>query len=342
MDVSALLQSHGDDEPSGENLEYDPEFTEMELAAQPGEETQVGDEIRAAEDPNYSEVVEKAMGVLGRSHDLRAAVFLAEAVLMTKGLKEFAEVTTYIRGCLEDYWDTCHPELDEDDDDDPTMRINAVQGLSDSSRMIKALRRTALTDSRAFGRLSLRDMEMADGTIAVPEGTENVPDTASVGAAFQDTDDEALEGFAEAIKTALEDVRAIDAVFSDKTPGQGPELDPVIKTLNTLGKRLADYTGGEAPAEEASAEGGAAPVAGGGGPAPVSAPGAINSPTDVSNAIDRIISYYERNEPSSPVPLMLQRAKRLVNADFLTIMKDMAPQGVDNVNLIGGIEDDEY
>ncbi|GGE53729.1 type VI secretion system protein TssA [Actibacterium pelagium] len=342
MDVSALLQSHGDDEPSGENLEYDPEFTEMELAAQPGEETQVGDEIRAAEDPNYSEVIEKAMGVLGRSHDLRAAVFLAEAVLMTKGLKEFAEVTTYIRGCLEDYWGTCHPELDEDDDNDPTMRINAVQGLADGDRMIKALRRTALTDSRAFGRLSLRQIEMADGTISVPEGAENVPDTASVNAAFQDTDDDVLAGFAEAISTALADVRAIDAVFSEKTPGQGPELDPTIKTLNSLAKRLAEYTGGEAPAEE-TAEGDAAPAAvGGGGPAPVSAPGAINSPTDVSNAIDRIISYYERNEPSSPVPLMLQRAKRLVNADFLTIMKDMAPQGVDNVNLIGGIEDDEY
>ena len=35
----------------------------------------------------------------------------------------------YIRFCLEEYWETCHPELDADDDDDPTMRVNAVLGL---------------------------------------------------------------------------------------------------------------------------------------------------------------------------------------------------------------------
>ena len=74
-----------------------------------------------------------------------------------------------------------------------------------------------------------------------------------------------------------------------------------------------------------------APVASGGG--------AINSPNDVLNTLDRIISYYKRNEPSSPVPMLLLRAKKLVSADFLTIVKDMAPHGVENVYLIGGIEE---
>ena len=59
----------------------------------------------------------------------------------------------------------------------------------------------------------------------------------------------------------------------------------------------------------------------------------------MANALDKIISYYQRHEPSSPVPVLLTRAKRLVSADFLTIMKDMAPQGVDQVRQIGGIDD---
>ena len=346
MDLAALLQPHGDDEPSGENLEYDPEFTEMELAAQPGEETQVGDEIRAAEDPEYGEVIEKALGIMGRSHDLRAAVFYAEAVLHTKTLKDFAEATAYVRGCLEDFWDSCHPELDEEDDADPTMRINAVQGLADGDRMIKALRRAALTDSRAFGRLSLRQMEIAEGQIPAPQGMENIPDTAAVNAAFQDTDDDVLSANLEAINEAVDNIKAIDAVFADKTPGQGPELDPTIKTLQQLAKRLSTYVGGAEDVSEVAGGDGdaAAPAAGGAAPAgaPMAgAPGVINSPTDVANAIDRIIAYYQRSEPSSPVPILLARAKRLVSADFLTIMKDMAPQGVDNVNLIGGLEDDE-
>ena len=153
MDPAVLLQSKGDDSPSGENLEYDPLFTEMEIAGQPGEETQIGDEVKAAEDPDYRDLSEKALAVLEKSHDVRAAIFLADATLNTKGLSGFVDVTTYIRGCLEEYWETCHPELDEDDDDDPTMRINAIQGLTGETTVYRSLRRTPLTDSRSFGKL---------------------------------------------------------------------------------------------------------------------------------------------------------------------------------------------
>jgi type VI secretion system protein ImpA len=37
----------------------------------------------------------------------------------------------------------------------------------------------------------------------------------------------------------------------------------------------------------------------------------------------------------------MTRAKKLVGADFMTIMKDMAPKGLDNVKLIGGLEEDD-
>lgn len=349
MDPAVLLQSKGDDLPSGENLEYDPVFTEMELAAQPGEEVQIGDEIRAAEDPDYSEVQKQALEVLDRSHDLRAAVFLADAILHSEGLTGFADATTYMRGCLEQFWDSCHPELDEDDGD-PTMRINAVQGLcgqpggmAGPSPVYRSLRRVALTDSRSFGRLSLRDIEIAEGQVAAPAGMENIPDTATIGAAFQDTDGDALAARLDAARRAGADIRAISAVFDEQTPGQGPELDPLIKLLNQIAKRLAEYAGAGEAEEEAGGEDGEAVEETGAASAQRAVPGGggIASPTDVSNALDRIIAYYQRHEPSSPVPLLLTRAKRLVNADFLTIMQDMAPAGIDNVHLIGGIEDED-
>ncbi len=349
MDPAVLLQSRGDDSPSGENLEYDPTFTEMELVALPGEERQVGDTVVEAEPPDYRELAEKSLAVLEQSHDLRAAVFLADAVLHTEGMAGFADVTTYIRGCLEQYWPTCHPELDADDDDDPVMRINAVQdlsgqpdGLGGPSPVYRSLRRAPLTDSRSFGRLSLRDMEIAEGIITAPEGMDNVPDPATVSAAFQDTDDEHLAGLLAAVQLAEENVKAISAVFDEQTPGQGPELTGLIKLLYQIRRRVAEHSGADqtedAEADEdtdSDAPAGAAAVAARGGV------GGINSPNDVSNALDRIIAYYRRAEPSSPVPLILERAKRLVNADFLTIMQDMAPQGVDNVHLIGGIDDDD-
>ena len=347
MDSAVLLQSKGDDSPSGENLEYDPLFTEMELAGQQGEETQIGDTVIEAEDPDYRELAKTSLAVLEKSHDLRAAVFLADAILRTEGLTGLAEVTTYIRGCLEQFWDTCHPELDEDDDNDPTMRINAIQGLAGQpdglggpSPVYRSIRRVPLTDSRSFGRLSLREIEIAEGIMVAPAGMDNIPDTATVSAAFQDTDDDHIAVLLDAATTSEENVRAISAVFDDQTPGQGPELDGLIKLLMQIKNRLGDYAGavvaedGDEAPEEAAAAGGGPVIA-------AKAVGGINSPSDVSNALDRIVEYYRRNEPSSPVPLIIERAKRLVNADFLTIMQDMAPQGVDNVHLIGGIEDDE-
>ena len=75
-------------------------------------------------------------------------------------------------------------------------------------------------------------------------------------------------------------------------------------------------------------------------PAARAVAGEITSSHDVEQAIDRIMKYYSRYEPSSPVPMILARAKRLVGADFLTIMADIAPAGQDNVKLIGGIEDE--
>ena len=342
MDSAVLLQSKGDDSPSGENLEYDPLFTEMEIAGQPGEERQIGDEVTEAEDPDYRELAEKAQAVLEKSHDLRAAVFLADATLNTDGLVGFADVTTFIRGCLEEFWGSCHPELDEDDDDDPTMRINAIQGLTGESTVFRSLRRAPLTESRNFGRLSFRDMEIAEGKMTAPSDMDNIPDSATVSAAFQDTDEEFLTAMLEAAQTSEDNVRAISAVFDDQTPGQGPDLDNLIKLLRQIKNRLAEFSaGGEVEADD---DDDAAVDSGGGGGAPAMAGGAvggINSPSDVSNALDRIIAYYRRAEPSSPVPIVLERAKRLVGADFLTIMQDMAPAGVDNVHLIGGIEDED-
>lgn len=359
MGLTVLLQSRGDDSPSGENLEYDPVFTEMELAAQPGEEVQIGDEIRAAEDPDYPEVRVKALEVLERSHDLRAAVFLADALLHDReGLEGFADVTGYVRGCLEQFWDSCHPELDEDDGD-PTMRINAVQdlcgqpdGMGGPSPVYRSLRRVPLTESRGFGRFSLRDIEIAEGQMVAPPNMERIPDTATIGAAFQDSDDGFLAGLLAAARRAEENIRAIMAVFSERTPGQGPDLDPLVKLTRHIARHLEAHAGaaegaGDTAAEAAEAEApGGAPASAGPGAGSAAGVGAaavggINSPADVSNALDRIVAYYRRAEPSSPVPLLLERAKRLVNADFLTIMKDLAPAGIDNVHLIGGIEEDD-
>jgi len=340
MDLTAYLEPRGDDAPSGENLEYDPAFTDLEIAAQPGEERQMGDEVVAAEEQDWSDVESKALGVMDKSHDLRAGVFLAEAVLHTKGLPAFASAIGYMKALLEDNWDTCHPELDEDDGD-ATMRINAVRGLASSDRMVRALRRTGLTDSRMFGQMSLRHLDVAEGKINMPPDMDDIPDATSVAAAFKDTDEEVLTANAEAAAQALEDVGTIDAVFTDKTPGEGPDLEPLTVALKNIKQALARYADvGEVTEDAGDDDTPAAAPARAAAPGP-SGGGAINSPEDVTMMLDRIMDYYARCEPSSPLPVLLERAKRLVNADFLTIIEDMAKEGLDEVRQIGGLKQDD-
>lgn len=333
------LASFGEDAPSGADLEYEKVFTDLELAARPGEERQVGSAFVAGQEPDPKRLMERAEAVLEQSHDLRAAVHYCYGAVRVDGYAGLGAATGYIRGCLEQYWDTCHPQLDAEEDNDPTMRVNAVRGLVETATVLRAVRQAPLTRSQAFGRLSLNDMMIAEGELAVPDGTENPPDMARINAAFQDTPHEWLFATLEMLRQILADLDAIDAVFDSRTPGQGPDLSPLVKLVRRSAGRLADLVGEPEPEENAM---GADQETGGGGaetrPAR-SVSGEIRSSRDVEHAIDRIIAYYREYEPSSPIPMILARARRLVGADFLTIVADIAPGGQDSVKMIGGIED---
>ena len=46
---------------------------------------------------------------------------------------------------------------------------------------------------------------------------------------------------------------------------------------------------------------------------------------DAVRALDAVADYFRRNEPSSPIPLLIEWAKRLVAKDFLEVLADIAP-----------------
>ena len=56
--------------------------------------------------------------------------------------------------------------------------------------------------------------------------------------------------------------------------------------------------------------------------------GAIASRQDAIRALDAVAEFFRRNEPSSPVPLFVDRAKRLVSKNFLEVLADIAPDAV--------------
>ena len=64
--------------------------------------------------------------------------------------------------------------------------------------------------------------------------------------------------------------------------------------------------------------------------------GVLGSRGDVLRTLDNACSWIEQHEPSNPAPLLIRRAQRLMNKNFLEIIRDLAPDGVDQVERIAG------
>ena len=324
-----------DANPSGPNLEYDPDFQALERAQQGRPEQVIGDTVKPGEDPDWRDVRDRAEALLSRARDLRVVTALTMALLRTEGFAGLAAGLAILSGLLEGQWDTVHPQLDAEDDNDPTSRVNSLMGLAAAGGLLKALRETPVVHSKALGRFSLRDIRIASGKNPAPAGLAEPPQQVQIDAAFLDADLGALQATAAAVAAALQHVGAVDRLLVDKVGARAPELKPLVLDLTELKHVLADKLGARGGGgAEASGESPGSGASSGG----AAAGGDVASREDVVRQIDRVCAYYRRYEPSSPVPLLLQRAKRLVSKDFLEIVRDLTPSGVAEAELIGGVE----
>jgi type VI secretion system protein ImpA len=68
--------------------------------------------------------------------------------------------------------------------------------------------------------------------------------------------------------------------------------------------------------------------------------GEIKSREDVVRILDRLCDYLNRHEPSSPVPLLLKGAKRLMSKSFIEVIRDLGPEGLAQIERISGTTDE--
>jgi type VI secretion system protein ImpA len=335
IDTENLLQPIAGDEPTGTNLEYDSAFAALERSALGKAEQQIGETIVPGEPPDWKVVHEQAAALLGRSKDLRIVSHLVRALLHREGFVGLSEGLLVVCGLLERYWEPLHPRLDPDDQHDPTIRISALAILSDP-QLLLALRSAPLVQSRAFGPISVRDIAIASGEApAVPDAPKM--EMTAVEAAFQDVTDEALEKTATAITRSFEHLRRIEAAFTSSAGVPGPDVTGLTQLLNqanrAIGPRLERRKASAAAAAGTKDENA---VHSNGTGARMATTGEITSREDVVRALDKICDYYARHEPSSPLPLLLHRCKRLATMSFIEIVREMVPDGLSQVEIIAG------
>lgn len=339
--LEPLLAPVSDESPAGPDLEYDPEFLALERAAAPKAERAVGDAVKAAEEPDWEKVVELSEAILQRSKDLRPAVHLTTAWMRSSGMPGWSAGLGLIRGLLEQFWDTVHPQLDAEDDNDPTMRVNAVVPLNDLQGVLGYFRTTPFVQSPRMGRFSLRDLRIANGTLKVTTpGDGPEPSITEMEACCMDCAEEELVQTTAAISESLEHAKAIDALFNDHVGTMGPDFKNLLSDIYELKKFLDPQLARRLPAEASGDEAGEGGADGGTAGA-ARASGPIAGPQDVMRRLDEICDYYTRCEPSSPVPLLLRRAQRLVGMDFMDLLRDLAPGGISELRVVSGTPEDE-
>lgn len=319
----------GEELPAGQNLEYDAEFLALEDAARGKPEQEFSDSEAGktitieAQGPDWREVLRLGESLMTRTRDLRVAVALMRAFIHLEGFSGVRAGLSLLLGLLENLWDHVHPQLDPDDDLDPTMRLNALAPLVAFDGVLSDLRAARLFTARQFGVCTVRDVELALGKLS-PKPGEVLRTEAEMRGALS----EALK----ADPSLVEDIAAAQALLGrlsvllqDKVGGAlaldvGP-LQALFKVLSQampqteapMGEMLADD--GEAVLGAAIAQRGALG-------------GQINSRQDIVELLDRMIAYLERAEPSNPAQLLLARAQRVMNMGFLEAIEELASEGL--------------
>jgi len=303
----------------GENLEYDEQFREMEKAAAGKPAGQFDPE---GVPPDWRAVLGHTQGLFERTRDLRVAVYWTRARVRLDGVAALPEGLRLMEGLLARY-----------------ARVNALNEMSSLAGMLGDVRDSLVLDDRSVGELRGRDVEVALGVLE-PRSGDVAFSRSSVEQMLRDAAESKPE-LRDFPVQALSRVTELQQLMRDRVGyASAPEFQPLITTLTGIrdvmpgaaeaaGGAGADGAGGEAEGD--------APRRGAGR----SLTGSIESRNDALRAIDMVCEYLERTEPTNPAQLLLRRARKLVNKNFVELVRELAPESLSEVARVMGISAEE-
>lgn len=330
-----LLTPIPGDNPSGENLRYNPAYDKIKEARREDDDAPQGEWQRERKTADSKQVLKLAGDALAtKTKDLQLAVWITEALLRTDGFAGLRQGTDLLRGLLENFWDTLYPEIEDGDLELRAAPLEWFGGYLDAGIRKAPFTRSGLgyfkyKESRTVGyeeqanesdsKRAARDTAVAEGKLTAEEfdSAVNATSTAQYETWVADLDGclESLqslkklseEKFADyapgynKLETALEEVRqVVKSILSKKLEAEGRSATPT-----------AELVVEEAPLEEpvASYSGAAAAPA----RAPVRRAVSGIDPADPEEAALRLAAvakFLRANDPYSPAPYLMLRGFR--------------------------------
>ncbi len=348
IDYQELARPLEGEGPAGENLEYDPLYLEMDSLSVPVLDSEIGDSKIEGHGPDWKKLREHCLALWERTRDLRVASYLVITETAMGGFKDCGAALKVLHFLIRDMWETMYPRLDPGDDNDPTERLNILAMLSpepgafnDPIMFPAKIRALRLTPSLPYTLrdylISINELETTDnGTIdanLIMGEMMNVPLT------------EIQEQVA-AVREIQETLKAIgDDTNSKLTGGYSLSMASLTREIERLCKLYTTYLdsyGGGAAAEagsETAEEGLTAESEG-------AARSAVNiasyKPANRADALlllRKSAEYFQKSEPNSPIPLLVNRALRFSEMNFVELLEDIVPDALPHGKEILGIKE---
>ncbi|AOR70488.1 type VI secretion protein ImpA [Burkholderia stabilis] len=331
-----------DTAPCGPDLEYDHDFVVLFAGAAPRRDVQYGAFVDSPDPLNWSEIERDCWRLMTRTKDMRVAVLHTRCRTRLGGVAGLADGTGLLAAWLQAFPEQVHPQADADNDRHAAleMRMNALQALSDPEGLLADVREIVLTRSTAT-RLQVRDVERA---FAHPRPVDALaPD--SVTLQLQNLREQQPSTM-KAFDDAISNLSAIDTWCATHLDAYLPDFSPLIRLLRRFqaSEPRVDTWSDTLPAvahEECDTPVLAAlaePAASRARPddeqvvspdsTPVVAP-ALFAPADRRAALTLICAarrWFETNEPSSPIPVLLKRAEQFVGKRYVDVVKAIPPE----------------
>lgn len=367
MELASFQTEIDSKAPSGIDLRNEPEFHALERMLDPAARTTrvSGSDAPTAADVDWTAVFDATVLLAQKGRDLRVLVVAVRALTNIDGLAGLTKGLDLMTSTLTDHWDTLHPLLRERDDpkDAALRRINCLKQLeNDDNGLLGDLEMNPILTVPGIGAIT--GQNLCDAALTEFEAMNDAPsglngkERERLRAAHETNKNRVTSACravaaeqADLADTLKKDVVAaaralatLQSTFSDKaglSNGTGltfPELAEFLKRAQTMmeaGMTTTETTA-SAPVRQSSA---AAPTT---APSPAkAASGEIQSRSDVEYYLGQIVAFYERTEPSSPIPHLARRVQRMVNMDFMELMSEVAPSGMKEFRNAAGVQDEK-
>lgn len=319
-----LLPLDGD-KPCGPDLEYDPESLELtDATGKP--ESQFG----PGQPPDWPRIRDISESLFTRTRDLRVALWWGRAQLNLAGFAALPATIALFHGLLENFWDDVHP-LPDPDDSDALARLSVLGGFDKLDSILGDIRNARLSDDPRLAGLRVRDVEIALSKLT-PRSDESPRTQGQVAGMVAAAPEAAADLHSETV-SALASLKQLEALLTERvgadnsvdlTNARGMLAGVASVLPDVPDQVVVDVEAIRTPGERAS----------------VIASGvhSVDSRQDAIRAIELVCTYLERHEPTNPAQLLLRRAARVIDKNFLQLVRELAPDAVKEVARIMGVD----